>query len=1011
MGFKNYVKILIVVLLVAIAFSPMLMDMGADAEETRAPNYYGHITSDAVWSGIKWFDDVIIDPGVTVTVNSGTVLHHYSGSYLWVQGTMIVKGKEGNPVMFGDEDSINTWDGITVNETGLVDFDNFTIQKVHDSYDVLTLLGQPSRVKNGMIIGGYNGIATGISAGGHQIEGIRFIGQNSIGMVFRENVDDMIVSNVSIMNVKWGAIVTSSSQNITIKNAVTDGGYYGYAATGDPSTPGRNITFINCVLNNRSAVGPTNGFWMENNIDNIHVIGGRVENCAHGVYFNCYGNAGIKFEDFSTSNTVDDAIYGFSTGEFSASFVNCDLGSSVNTANMTAVSPQRVELINTSYTELSNFDLFGDCIVNISYFTNVEVLNGNGDPADVNLEIYPWGLGNVFDDRLADGWLDKYQLQSVVIDETDRYKILHDFRAKSVLPSESEVEMNEVWITGYGTISLFMDLAPYNNFSTEIEFQEDDKFDIGLYDYFVDPEGEDFTWDISTGPELVHHLIQAQKTLRLESAEVNWFGTSWVYINATDAGGNWTDVNATVTVTSVNDPPALVQNLPELTTPEDTPVWLNFSGRAEDDDGDSLTWSAEEIENCMLSWDESGLNLTVTPDENWFGILEIPVKVSDGTVNPEWILTVNVTPVNDMPMVKVLWSNGTEAEQVEYAWNETTNITVWEIDTKEDVPIEFGFYYDDVETDEPASILIYSDLMHGALDLTVYQREEIVNETTNETAMVDYTITSNYTYTPDADDFAGDLIQFNISDGVGEVTLWIWFNVKSLNDRPVFNAPDEWNVSVEIDNETVIDIGTWISDVDGNVLSISVDPDEFITINGTQLEILYNDTFEGDHQNVTVTISDGVLTAGAVLLINVTRGEGPGPGPEGEFNVTHPEVKSTEDGWTITVEGEEGQSIYLAVVDDDGPGTFFEMDYEDGKYIVTVDKDDADEGFDYYFTDEDGGDQLLDGGSLPSLKKEEEKDEPFPWWIVAMVLAILLIGVIILLFIVMSAGKPDMDEE
>ena len=80
-----------------------------------------------------------------------------------------------------------------------------------------------------------------------------------------------------------------------------------------------------------------------------------------------------------------------------------------------------------------------------------------------------------------------------------------------------------------------------------------------------------------------------------------------------------------------------------------------------------------------------------------------------------WDLIVNVTPVNDIPMVKVMWANGTEVDQVEYVWNETTNITVWEVTTKEDMAVEFGFYYMDVETDEPASILIYTDLMHGEL--------------------------------------------------------------------------------------------------------------------------------------------------------------------------------------------------------------------------------------------------------------------------------------------------------
>ena len=1018
MGTEKIGKILIAIMLLIMAFSPLSINMRVSAEGTRAPDYYGNITSDAIWSGNKWFHDVTIDPGVTVTVNQGTVLNHYGDSYIWVQGTLIVKGTDRNPVIFGADTGFDKWVGITVNETGRAIIDNATLQNINVGSNALSLYGLSSIVRNSSMIGGSKAIYTDISNGGHYLEALTIKGQSFIALHITHNVDDMTVKDVDITNVGWGAICVSQSQNVTIEDVITEGGHYGYAPTGNSEFPGRNITFKNCIVDNRSAIGPAYGFWMENHIDNIEVISGSISNCDNGVYFDGLSNAGIRFEDFRIRSNVDNAIYGNSNANFSASFVNCDLGSSTNTVYTRSNLPQRIELINCTYSDLSDFDLGGDIIVNISYFTNVEVLDGNGDPTDANLQIEQQGLGTVFDDRLPRGWLDKYPLQYVRIDGSDSYKIIHDFKAVSNLPSQSSVEMNDVWITEYETVKLSMDLDPYNEFPSEIEFEEDDKYDIPLNDYFFDPEGGEFTWDVSTGPELVHHLIQGQETLRLESSEENWFGSSWVYINATDTSGIWTDIKATVTVTSVNDPPVLLEDLPTLITPEDTSVWINFSGRAEDDDGDPLTWSAEEIKNCTLTWDDSGMNLTITPVENWFGVLEIPVKVSDGTANPGWTLTVEVTSVNDIPEVKVLWSYGTEVDQVEYLWNETTNITVWEVSTMEDVPVEFGFHYDDVETDEPDSILIYSDPVHGALDLTVYQREEIVNTTTNETAMVDYTISTNYTYSPDADDHSGDLIQFNISDGEEEVTLWIWFNVESVNDRPVFDAPDDWNVTVDMGNETVIDIGSWTSDVDGDPLSISVDPDDYITIEGTQLRILYDDTFEGDHQNITVTVSDDVLIAGAVLRINVNKDEEPGPGDDDDEPVLgSPKVSAEEDRWVVEVEGDDGFELWVVVEDEDGDLKSYKMTYKDGKYTAEIPKDDAEKGFEYHISDTEDGDPLTGdySGSLPALKEEEEEEDiEASWWVpFALCCMVVIVVVILLIFIMifMAARRKGRVEE
>ncbi|MCK5773403.1 MAG: hypothetical protein KAH57_06405, partial [Thermoplasmata archaeon] len=538
--------------------------------------------------------------------------------------------------------------------------------------------------------------------------------------------------------------------------------------------------------------------------------------------------------------------------------------------------------------------------------------------------------------------------------------------------------------------------------SAVLEVDEDEWLNLDLNDNFTDPEGEDLYFEVVASPELQVNQIggHGSGTIKIRGAEDNWFGDGWLYVNATDPSGNMTEANVTVSVLSVNDMPFMVTiPLPELEVEEDSSVYINFTGMADDVESD-VTWAADAVDNCVLTWDDSHINLTITPDANWFGMLEIPLNISDGE---DWLLEtlfVNVTSVNDMPEVAFMWSNGTEVEMVEYVWNETVNITVYEITTLEDVSVDFWINATDIET---MALTYYFDgeaLTHGSIDVETF---EYLNETN---VTVTEIVPMNFSYMPNLDDLAGDLVMFNVSDGDADLGFWVWFNVAGVNDRPTFDAPVEWNVTVEVDNLTVIDISAMIGDVDGDDLTVTVDSD-YVTVNGTQLEILYNDTFDAEWQNVTVTVSDGTLGATSLIVINIDRSAVADDDDDDDEPVLGTlEVTSEEDGWLFEVTGDEGQTLFVVIEDEDGELTSYPMTYADGEYSVVVDAEDAESGLSYHLSDVEDGGSLGAGtsGTLTDLAVADVDDDPFPLWILLLV-AIIVIILIILIAVAMSRGK------
>lgn len=1006
MHMKGYVRIasaLAVAMLMFTLLNGSLIPV--EGEPQRAPDKYGRITTDETWSGPVTFYDVTVENGVTVTIRAGSELEPYTDAYFHVLGNIVVEGSDSNPVSIGKA-SGNTWKGIIVRNRGMARMENFSISNSDDW--ALKIGGKPSTIKNGDLIKNDKGLVFNTSTSGHTAMNMRIGKIDSIGLGFEDESHHITVDNITISDSSSGFIVDLRSNNLTLRDVECVNNVVGAQFWNTKELDLHNIHIRSTGTN----YGDT-GMVFLGECQNTHMTGLTVEDCEYGLVPATTENSHIYIWESRIADTVNTSVYNPSdTNEVFLKFINSQILSRNEILDIVSDDQEmRVMFMNCTWNDEADINLRENATFIIGWHLNMFVHDAAGSPLNTQLEVRPTGAMFPMVQFAPDGVIHEFQVSERLLKGSYRPVLFnYDLRTTALDYPGNIMDWESVHFDRFTELDVTLDLMPNNTFSSELEFDEDESLELNLSDHFNDPENLTISYDVETSGDLSYSMEEGNLTLM--SSEDNWNGVGWVNVSATDTGGNQTYGNATVTVNPVNDPPALSESLPMLACEEDGYAWINLSNYITDVEDDPLEFTFEEGENYTVQYNATTWNLTVTPVENYNGMIEVPFTVDDGTDPVGFLLMVNVTPVNDPPMATVRWPNGTEVLRVNYPYNETTNLTVYEIFTDEDTPVDFWVDATDIDTEELEYSFVEDDLVHGTIEVETVV-VQVFNETSNVTENVTVPVPMNFSYIPDENDHTGDLVMFHVSDGEETINMWIWFNVTPVNDPPLFGAPDGWNVTVETDEERSIDIGDWISDVDGDDLTISVDPSDYVSVNGTEIVILYNDTFEGDRQNITVTVSDGEYDVSSVLTVHLEIEGGPGPGPGDEWSVSDVDASGDADGWTVTASGEEGQTVYVCVEDEEGNRTYYRMTYSDGNYEAFIPAEDAAENFNYFITDSEGGESLVEGGALPTISGTDDgKDDvdEFPWWIVVIVLALLIVGVVLLLFIGRGAGG-DVDLE
>ena len=304
----------------------------------------------------------------------------------------------------------------------------------------------------------------------------------------------------------------------------------------------------------------------------------------------------------------------------------------------------------------------------------------------------------------------------------------------------------------------------------------------------------------------------------------NYNGSDSFTYRANDGTTNGNLATVTINITPVYDPPIAVND--STNTLEDTSVTIKVLANDYNPDGLPLTITGTSTTNGTAVI--SGTNIVFTASTNFNGTVVLHLIVSDGTSLHRQLVTVTVTPVNDVP----------------FANDDSTN-------TLEDVSVTIRVLAND------------SDVEGTPLTITS-------TSTTNGTAVISGT---NIVFTPSTN-FNGTVVfSYTVSDGTNSDTGNVTVTVTPVNDVPVAN--NDTYTTLEDVRLTVAAPGVLANDWDPDsamtTLLISNVTKGTLSLN-TNGGFTYtpNTNYNGS-DSFTYRPTDGLLTGNvATVTINIT---------------------------------------------------------------------------------------------------------------------------------------------
>ncbi|UCE03716.1 MAG: tandem-95 repeat protein, partial [Candidatus Latescibacterota bacterium] len=268
----------------------------------------------------------------------------------------------------------------------------------------------------------------------------------------------------------------------------------------------------------------------------------------------------------------------------------------------------------------------------------------------------------------------------------------------------------------------------------------------GLLSNDADADGDPLSAQVASGP--------AQGTLTLDpdgsftyTPNPNFNGADAFTYMISDGKGGSDTASVDLSVSPLNDPPAAVDD--DYTTNEDVQLVIfvpGVLGNDSDVEGDALSASvATPPTQGVLSLDPSGWFI-YTPNAHFNGADTFTYTLSDGSATDEGLVTIIVTPVNDLPV----------ALDDAYTTDEDVQLAV----------ASPGVLGNDSDVD--------ADVLLVSVDVAPVNGALILNAD------------GSFIYTPDANFHGIDTFIYTASDGNGgSDTATVSISVDSVNDIPV----------------------------------------------------------------------------------------------------------------------------------------------------------------------------------------------------------------------------------
>ncbi|MFH4432692.1 tandem-95 repeat protein [Vibrio diabolicus] len=359
----------------------------------------------------------------------------------------------------------------------------------------------------------------------------------------------------------------------------------------------------------------------------------------------------------------------------------------------------------------------------------------------------------------------------------------------------------------------------------------------------------------------------------------NYHGTdSFTYI--VTSGGVSESTTVSVDVTPVNDAPVAKDDT--AITDEDTPVTIDVLPNDTDIDGEKLSIESASVPKEQGTVEVVDGKLVFTPAENFNGDAEITYIVTDGELTDEAKVTVTVNPVNDAPTIKV--------DAVESITEDAVNtdtvvatLTVRDTDTPEDqltVSLEnnsngyFVLVGDEVKLTQAGVDAVNNDELN-LKDLTISASvSDGVNPTANDS---DSLIVNRVNDAPTVDNVISDQV---LSEDFATYTIDLNNAFKDSDSTLNFSVSGNSNVLVSIENgiATISPTADWngsetltftATDPSGEIVSqavnftvapvadIEADSTDVVEDTPTVINVLGNDTFDGDDKVVSLDTNKG----------------------------------------------------------------------------------------------------------------------------------------------------------
>ncbi|MFH4785687.1 tandem-95 repeat protein, partial [Vibrio diabolicus] len=384
--------------------------------------------------------------------------------------------------------------------------------------------------------------------------------------------------------------------------------------------------------------------------------------------------------------------------------------------------------------------------------------------------------------------------------------------------------------------------------------------------------------DADNGPKNGTVIVNNNGTVTY-TPDDNYVGKdTFTYVVTSGGVSEFTTVE--VNVTPVNDAPVAKDDI--ATTQEDTAVTIDVLPNDTDVDDDKLSIESASVPKEQGTVEVVDGKLVFTPAENFNGDAEITYIVTDGQLTDEAKVVVSVNPVNDAPTVKV---DAVESITEDAVSTDTVvaTLTVRDTDTPEDqltVSLENnsnGYFVlvgnevkltqagvDAVNNDElNLKDLTISASVSDGVNPTASDSDSLIVNRVNDAPTVDNAITDQVlsedfaTYTIDLNDAFKDsdsVLSFSVA-GNSNVLVSIENGIATISPTA------DWNGS-EILTFTATDpngesVSQTVNFTVAPVADIVADKATVVEDTPTIINVLGNDTFDGDDKVVSLDTSKG----------------------------------------------------------------------------------------------------------------------------------------------------------